>query len=183
MGAPLEEDFFCKLFSSRKRRASILANALCIVPPLLLNRKATIIDAFEYLFAALAVQPCECKFGPSGLRVTEGFLVPRKCLKDEECVYLKQKEFDMTKWQLKDYYRALLVRDFVNICVLQHKRVSHRRQWPLFALMAVQRLIFVQQHYIPLLFDAERSLQGRGELPLRPRYLNGTRPPRGALVP
>lgn len=93
-------------------------------------------------------------------------MVPLKCFSKKECTLLQENSAKLAEWQFKSFYRALLMRDFVNICFLQQYKIRTRKQWPLFALMAVQRLIFVQEYRSRFLFDAERSLQGYGEMPI-----------------
>lgn len=166
MSAPVER-FFDNLFKNRRRRTTVLAHFLCTVPKIMLgNRKISVIDTFEYLISCFAVQPTECKITNSELRITEGFVVPLKCLSKQECYTLRENTAQLAKWELKTIHRALLMRDFVNICFLMQNRVTQRKQWPLFALMAVQRLIFVHDYRLSFLFDAERSLQGYGEMPV-----------------
>ena len=142
---------------------------LCTVPKILLQKNGcavNIVDAFVHIISAFAVQPTQCRITSSQLHFTEDFVVPLKCFSEKECAMLRDNSAKLAEWQFKSLYRALLMRDFVNICFLQQHKIRNRKQWPLFALMAVQRLIFVQEYRTRFLFDAERSLQGYGEMPI-----------------
>jgi hypothetical protein len=174
------KDFFQKMFIEKNRRTALLCRWLCIVPDGDQNRNT--LDAFKNIFRALVVEKTNFYIESYGIRINSLITFPNEILlrheltqiqgmRDRRRAFFHGNTFKYNHLVFTDEQRQLLCRDFVNICFLQHTRLE-RFRWPLFALMAVQHLLFIEECKDPALFDAEQVLQGLGKSHELPIYNN-----------
>ncbi len=176
---------FDSLFKRKKRRMKLLTNWLGIIPGVLQKSlKHTVVDVFEFLIKTIVVEQVEFNVLQNGIQLTENFIITNNKLtkkeidvfseirKDRKAYFNTKREFIYNSLVLTQEHRELLMRDFVNLCFYHYTTYPQRKRWPLYALLAVQRLIFVQGHYIPALMDAEHAFQGLRMPNQMPIYTN-----------
>jgi len=157
---------FERIFDKKSRRTSLLSHWLCSFVPIDKGTRATPMAFFEYFIRSIAVDIADFKVTPHGVYFNTHMFFSNNLFSTEEKTFLSQGEhfdksgtFRYNHILLTKTHRELLMRDFVNICFFLQKRVK-RHRWPLYALIALQKIIFVDGHYLPCLLDSERVLQG-----------------------
>jgi hypothetical protein len=71
-------------------------------------------------------------------------------------------------------HRELLLRDFLMIIIKSKNDFPiKRKRWPLYALLVIQKLIFIEENYhLPLLQDAHQCLQNQADVSILPIHTN-----------
>jgi hypothetical protein len=174
-------NFFDKLLSNEDRRLALLCRWLTTIPKT--TPKTTVVDIFENIFEAIVVLETCVTLQDNGITLNKTIVIANEWLLADELEtvrYMKKNKtmfFDQSKCKYNhliftETQRQLMCRDFVNICFLQ-QRHWNKLLWPLYALHATQRLMFVKKYaYIHALADAHDALQGLCKSTELPIYNN-----------
>jgi hypothetical protein len=140
------------VFDDPQRRVFLLYKWLSALPTGLQTRNP--VEIFEYYFQSIALERSDVRVTERTVQFNARIVLQRGIFLAHEVEILQAKpEFD-------ELSRELWMRDF--LMVIYKKRHT---QWPLYALLAVQRLVFVKRNWLPMLMDAEHILQGLGGRP------------------
>jgi hypothetical protein len=138
------------VFDNPKRRVFLLFKWLSTLPSI---KTRDPVDIFEHYFASIALERSDVRVMEHSVQFNAFIVLQRGAFLDHEIEALSgQPQFD-------ELCRELWLRDFLGIIY------TRRGKWPLYALLAVQRLIFVKRNFVPMLMDAEHMLQGLGGRP------------------
>jgi hypothetical protein len=143
------------IFEDPQRRRFLLYWWLQTLPPAsLINTSMRTGDkVMEYYIHSIALQCSDVRVTATTVQFNANIVLPRALFTDPETDAMASVSgFDESA-------RALWLRDFLGVVYV--------RKWTLYALVAVQRLIFVHRNYLPMLMDAEHMLQGQGGRPDR----------------
>ena len=145
------------IFENVQRRRALLYGWLQLLPPTpVLTSVKTGDQVMEYYIRSIAVEKSGVRVTPTTIQFNANIVLSRTLFADEEVDSIRSSS-DSDAFD--ERARALWLRDFLG--------VVYDRKWTMYALVAVQRLIFVQRNYLPMLMNAEHMLQGQGGRPDR----------------
>jgi hypothetical protein len=149
------------IFKNAQRRRALLYGWLQLLPPTSILTTANTADKLmEYYLQSIAVERSSVRVLATTIQFNANIVLSKAHFTEQEVDSLLQgtpdKDFD-------ECARGLWLRDFLG--------VVYDRKWTMYALVAIQRLIFVQRNYLPMLMNAEHMLQGQGGRPDRMPFL------------
>jgi hypothetical protein len=139
------------IFDDPRRRVTVLYAWLRVLPPALPEPRNAV-RVMEYYIHSIVLEESNVHIKNNDLHFNANIVVPRQLFSDDEI-----REITLSRNNFDDYARSRWLRDFL--------AVVYVRKWTLPALVAVQRLLFVERNWLRMLMDAEHMLQGQGGRP------------------
>jgi hypothetical protein len=144
------------IFDDPRRRRAILYWWLHALPTSLLQRgRLTGDQVMEHYIRSIAIEPSCVRVTTTTVQFNAHIVLPRALFSEDEADAIASS----SSLSFTEHNRACWLRDFLAIV--------YARNWTLPALVALQRLIFVQRNWLPMLLHAEHMLQGQGGRPDR----------------
>jgi hypothetical protein len=170
---------FDKIFDNTKRRIAILSKWLATIPDFVYRSKVKVYpqQVFEYYIRSIAIEEADFKVFKNYVKINKYFtisLVDGTFKNDEKQILRTLPVGNYNGDVLTKKHRELLLRDFITIVIkCKNDFPAKRKRWPLYVLMVLQKLIYVEEHYyLPLLQDAHRCLQNQADVFTLPIHTN-----------